>query len=345
MTDKTLFYEAFKQADDGIFITDSDGLIRYANPAFEKITGFSLKEARGKTPRIIKSGYHSLKYYQSMWTKILSGKMHRSRVINRRKNGRIFYADHTVSPIKDKNGRVVYFIGIWKDITKQVKLEKVKDEFISAASHELKTPLTSLKAYSQLLKLQLEKKGDRRTFILSEKINDRLNHLMKLVKALLNTEKLQEGKLQLDKRTFGLLPLLKEVRMELNAAYPKRKINFPKSKISVYADRIRLSEVITNLLSNAVKYSPDNKKIDITAEVVKDEVVISIRDQGPGIPENERAKIFRRFYKIRNAKYDNNSGFGLGLYISAEIVKSHGGRIWVENNKEIGSKFCFTLPG
>lgn len=111
-------YKAVESAADSIFIADKDGAIEYVNRAFEKTTGYKKKEALGKTPRIVKSGLQSLEHYKKLWSTILSGKPFRAIVVNRRKNGTLFWADHTITPIKNKRGRVTHFVGIWRDITR-----------------------------------------------------------------------------------------------------------------------------------------------------------------------------------------------------------------------------------
>lgn len=338
-------YSAIEQTDDTIFITNKDGIIEYINPAFSKLTGFSKREAIGKTPRIIKSGLQSEEHYKKLWSTILSGKTFRSVVVNKKKNKELFYADHTITPIKDSKGDVIRFVGIWKDITEQVILEKRKDEFISIASHELKTPITSIKAFFQIIQKKIEKYKDKELFYFICKIDNQLNKLTLLINELLDVSKIQSGKLRLDYQKFSLDELIDEVILDFKYSSNKYKIG-KEGKINknIYADRYRIEQVFVNLLNNAIRYSHDSNKITIKTLLDKNRVKVAIEDFGEGIDSIHREKIFERFYQVNGSAYANSTGLGMGLYISSQIIKNHGGEIWVESKKGEGSTFYFTIP-
>ncbi len=154
-----LLTQALEQTADAVFITDPKGIIQYVNQAFETMTGFSRTEAIGQTPAIINSGQHNQLFHQNLWKTIKSGQTFRHVVVNKKKSGELFYTDHTISPIFDSNQLLTHFVATWKDISKEIQLQKQKDEFISVVSHELKTPITSLSLYLQRLEAQLKKSG------------------------------------------------------------------------------------------------------------------------------------------------------------------------------------------
>ncbi len=334
------FYVAVEQAGDAIFIGAKDGKIEYVNPAFEKLTGFSKEEAIGKTPRIVKSGLQPLSYYKKLWSTILSGNVFRSTVINRKKSGELFYADHTITPLKNREGEVVNFIAIWKDITASKELEKKKDDFIGVASHELKTPITAIKAYSQILKKQLDKFGDKKSLYMLSKLSGKVDMLTNLVNELLDVKRIEEDRLVFTKRKFDLHELIEKTVIDFEYMYEEFEFVERGDPVFVKADKERIEQVLINLIINAIKYSPTQKKVVIKVEEKEKDLVISIADSGIGIPESKIDKVFERFYRAEN----KGVGFGLGLYISSEIITRHGGKMWVKSQTGKGSTFFFSLP-
>jgi signal transduction histidine kinase len=216
-----------------------------------------------------------------------------------------------------------------------------KDEFIGIASHELKTPLTSIKGYLDLLYM-MESQEPKKQF--AGKALENVNKLEKLVKDLLDVSKIQSGQLELNISAFDINALLKETIASVQMIYPSHHIVYSDNchGDEVYADRQRIEQVLLNLISNAIKYSPEECKILIETRKHDNWCVIKIRDYGMGIPEEERKTIFERFYRSKNISV-HISGFGLGLYICKDIIRRHKGHIWVEP-QEKGSAFYFSLP-
>lgn len=232
-------------------------------------------------------------------------------------------------------------------ISERREYESKKDEFISVASHELKTPLTSIKIFTQTLQLRSEKKGDKQSVSYLRRVNAQINKLSLLVGELLDVSRIQEGKMVLQKRKFNLTTLVYEVSGELSETSNHKIVIKGLENLQLTADKERIGQVITNLLSNAVKYSPDSKKIVIKLSKNADEVVVAVQDFGIGIDKNEQQHIFDRYYQAENKKSRSGASLGLGLYIAKEIVEQHGGRIWVKSSSakgRSGSTFFFTLP-
>ena len=252
----------------------------------------------------------------------------------------------------NEQGIAIRFIGTLLDITVQklideatFELLKKKDEFISIASHELKTPITSLKGALQIIERTSLKGGDIKTvdtFI--QKAIKQVDKLTDLIKDLLDATKIQSGKLELRKTKFNLSELLTECCSELqyNSKQHKLKIKGD-ANVAIHADRNRLEQVMINLVANAIKYSPEGKQVVINVEKLKEKVKISVTDFGIGIPAAYIPHIFDRFYRVDEAS-QRYSGLGLGLYISSEIIRRHDGHINIESTVGKGSTFWFVIP-
>lgn len=230
------------------------------------------------------------------------------------------------------------------DITERKRLEQRKDEFIGIASHELKTPLTSIKGYTQILERIIEELGNERAKMLLSKTNTYVNRLNSLIGDLLDVSKIQAGKLQLNKEHFDFHDLVKDVIEGLQQTSTTHTILCENCiHAHIYGDKHRLEQVFTNLLTNAIKYSPKADKVIVNIQAEKDIIKVSVTDFGVGIPKKDQNKLFQRFYRVEKMSRQF-SGLGIGLYISAEIVARHKGQIWVESKEKQGSTFFFTLP-
>ncbi len=248
-------------------------------------------------------------------------------------------------PIKDKQKNVIKWYGTATDIHEQKQLEQQKDEFLGVASHELKTPLTSIKAYTQVMKTLFMRKGDEKSFEYLQKMDTQLNKLNVLIGDLLDVTKIQAGRLQLRPDYFDFNELVEEVIKEMQLTTQKHTISKALSRtIILYGDRDRIGQVIINFLSNAIKYSPHANKIIVRTEVENNEVKLCVQDFGVGIPEEKKEKVFERFYRVEGLEKNTYPGLGLGLYISSEIIKRHAGRTFVDSKEGEGSTFCFCLP-
>jgi|SRR5579885_375245 len=229
-------------------------------------------------------------------------------------------------------------------VLEQQKLETRKDDFISMASHELKTPVTSLKSYVQVLQKLSEKEKHTTQVQYLSKMDKQINKLTKLISDLLDLSKIEGGRLQLEREAFPIDELVKEVVETVRMTTTNKILLNGQTKKQVVGDRDRLGEVLTNLLTNAIKYSPSGSTIQVTTKANKKEMVISVQDNGIGVAKEHQDRIFDRFYRVEGINEKTYPGFGIGLYFSAEVIKRHGGRIWVESEKGQGSTFSFTLP-
>jgi len=234
-----------------------------------------------------------------------------------------------------------------KDKVQQETLELMhrKDDFLSIASHELKTPVTSLKAYAQLLQMDAQGSNDTRKEVMFAKMDAQVDKLTALINDLLDTSKMQNGKLIYNKISFRLNDLVKEIITEMQTAITSHIIILEEdAQLEVCADRDRVGQVVNNLLSNAIKYCPDCKKLVVAIEKGEQMAVCSVQDFGNGINKEQQHKIFERFYRVTGKNFNTYPGLGLGLYIAKEIVDRHNGRIWFESEISKGTTFYFSLP-
>ncbi|MGI4729034.1 MAG: PAS domain-containing sensor histidine kinase [Janthinobacterium lividum] len=232
----------------------------------------------------------------------------------------------------------------FEDLTDNKEAMEEKDVFISVASHEIRTPISVIKAYGQVLERELtDAKPIVKTAV--KKVNEQISLIGSLTSALLDTTKITTGKLNLDYEVFNLCSLIKELTESFNLSQPSHQIIILNEADSmVYADKARSGSVFTNLLSNAVKYSPKANKVTVSIETMDHTVKVSVQDFGLGVPADEHDKLFQRFGRTESVKKAKIPGNGLGLHLSAEVFKLEGGQIGFISEEGKGSTFYFTLP-
>ena len=248
----------------------------------------------------------------------------------------------SIVPYRDHNGKIVAWIATHTDIDEQKIKEQQKDEFIGIASHEMKTPLTTAKAYLQLLEMSVE--GDKTLELYAKKANDAVERLHTLITELLDASKIQNGQLNYNITTFNFSDMVSNTIEDIKHSYPKHQI-IKKGKISriFQGDENRLQQVIINLLTNAIKYAPKVYDILVKVEEGENQLTVSVTDKGIGMSKAHLEKVFDRYYRVQEHAIQFQ-GLGIGLYISYDIVLRHGGKMWVESELGKGSTFYFTLP-
>jgi signal transduction histidine kinase len=213
------------------------------------------------------------------------------------------------------------------------------------ASHELKTPLTSIKAYTQLLERGFRRVGDERTTELLKKMDAQLDKLNGLIGDLLDVTRIESGQLLFHPSSFDYHKLVQEIVEEMQRTTTRHTIILQlSSSVMLYADRNRIGQVLTNLLTNAIKYAPQAETIIVKTVHTDETLITSVLDFGIGIPKEKCQHIFERFVRVEGERQITYPGLGLGLYISAEFVKRHHGSIWVVSEEGKGSTFSFSLP-
>jgi two-component system, OmpR family, sensor kinase len=283
-----------------------------------------------------------------------------SRVFNYDVAGHTWTVHYRALPTYSQNldtplAPIVFFIGLLitlaayyvvrQQINFQKDLDEKKDEFIGVASHELKTPVTSIKAFTQILARRCKKTGDVDSFEMLRKMDRHVNRLSEHINELLDITKISANELNLNLERFRLEGLIEEVIDETELSTSSHKIiRKVKCQAEVYADRERIRQVITNLIDNAIKYSPRGENIIVELKCKNRSACLFVKDFGIGIPVDEQQKVFDRYYRSENRSTENFGGLGLGLYISSEIIKQHGGKIRVKGKPNKGSTFYFNLP-
>jgi two-component system sensor histidine kinase VicK len=237
------------------------------------------------------------------------------------------------------------FIGSVVEITDYKDDEQRKSDFIGMVSHEMKTPLTSLKGYVQMLYKRAQKDNDAFRMGALTSVERQVNKMTAMINGFLNMSRLESGKIHLEMVDFDLDTLVTETVNEYKPIANSHELVFEACpRVPIKADKDKIGYVITNLLSNAVKYSPDKGKVEVNCEIVGGVARVSVRDKGFGIEPEDTKKLFDRYYRVKSQNTRHIAGFGIGLYLSAEIIARHGGNIWVDSKVGNGSTFYFTLP-
>jgi PAS domain S-box-containing protein len=279
------------------------------------------------------------------WTHSLqTGNLYQFEFRLRDKNGE--YKWHLARALPFINdGKIVKWFGTNTDIDEQKQLQRQKDDFLGIASHELKTPVTSIKAYAQVLGAMLTKEGETKKAEMVTRMDAQVNRLTNLIGDLLDVTKINSGRLQFNKTWFDFNLAIHETVDDLQHTTQRHTLveEFTPTQ-KIFSDKDRISQVITNLITNAIKYSPHSDKIIISTKQDNDEVIVSVKDFGIGIPADKADRVFEQFYRVSGDKQHTFPGLGLGLYISSEIIKREGGRMWVTSVEGKGSDFCFALP-
>jgi two-component system, OmpR family, sensor histidine kinase VicK len=261
-------------------------------------------------------------------------------------DGSIHWIHSMGTVLYDENQDPIRMIGTVQDVTDRQEQDRHKDEFISAVSHELKTPLTSLKAFCQLLHRKFIGQSDPKAADMLAKMNTQINRLNVIVHDLLDVTRIEGDKIQYRQGVFQFEELLRDIVEEVQRTSGTHTIimESPDTQVTVYADRERLGQVITNLLTNAIKYSPGKDQVRVDLQATENKLICSVKDLGIGIPKEKQKVIFDRFFRVHENDLGGGAGLGLGLYICHEIIKRQNGHIWVESQVGEGSTFYFSLP-
>jgi len=345
-----------ESSDDAIVSKDLNGIISSWNEAAERLFGYNAGEIIGRSIKIlIPRDKHSEE--DEILAKISKGQQVRHYEATRlHKSGRTLKISITISPLKNLEGKIIGASKIARDVTEQVAIRKElrqytrelevmnkqKDEFMSLASHELKTPLTSAKAYIQLLTRMVEPEHSGHNFIGRAILS--INRLENLINDLLDVSKIKEGKLTYNAETVRFNEVIANSIENVQQLTTSHTIVLLETEdVFVMGDRIRLEQVLNNFLTNAVKYSPDAKHVEVSSAVKENRLVVAVKDFGIGIPEESIKRLSERYFRLDNSSM-RFPGLGIGLFVASEILKRHEGRMWIESEVGKGSTFFFDLP-
>lgn len=363
------------EAADGLMITDAASVILQVNQAFAEATGYTAEEIVGRTPRMFNSERQPPAFFAQMWASIHATGSWEGEILNRRKNGDIYPAWLTITAVRGDEGDVTHFVGAHADISARKAAEEArvkfnaeleslvrqltlakddaeaanrsKSEFLSSMSHELRTPLNAVLGYSQLLGMDPQLDDSAREQI--REIEQAGQHLLALVNDLIDLARIESGKLEvvlapvqvqlvMAECLSMVAPIARQYRIELMDAGAGDGLG-----LMVRVDYVRLRQVLINLLSNAIKYNRPEGSVRLSSQLDGASVRISVRDTGPGIPQDMQARLFTAFDRL-GAECSKVEGTGIGLVITRRIVEGMGGSIGFESIEGQGSTFWITFP-
>ena len=344
--ERSLLVAAVEQAAESIVITGADGTIRYANPAFARVTGYDRIEILGANPRILKSGRHPEGFYRELWDTLSAGEVWHGRMVNRRKDGELFEEESTIFPVRDHKGRVTSYVAVKRDVTAEVALEhqlaqsqkmEAVGKLAGGVAHDFNNLLQAMLAQVQLLQFAPEETAE--VVETSRDLEEHIRRGAALTRQLLlfsRRQTTQREPLDLNDVVASSVKLLarllrENIRLEV--------VPGP-GPLPVEADRAQLEQVLLNLAINGADAMPHGGRLTVVAGEAADEVCLEVIDTGQGVPEAIRDRIFDPFFTTKAI----GKGTGLGLSVVHGIVVQHGGRIEVESVPGRGATFRVLLP-
>jgi PAS domain S-box-containing protein len=362
-TEKSRFMSAIEQATETIVITDTQGSIEYVNPAFEAMTGYTAKEVQGKNPRILKSGRHDTQFYRDMWDTLVSGRVWKGHIVNRKKDGSLFEEDVTISPVRNQEGRVTNYVAVKRDVTEEMALKKqlnqaMKMEAIGTLAggiaHDFNNILSAVLGYAEMVDIQLAEDDPAREDVAQIIIAG--HRATDLIRQILTFSRQEEEELRPVKLQFIIKEALKLLRSSLPSSIELHQ-DIDSNCGSVLADPTSVHQVLINLCTNAKQaLIGSSGSLSVRLGEVDDEsasmpalpetmrgqrwVVLTVSDTGCGMDDQVRERIFDPFFTTKK----QGQGTGLGLSVVHGIVKSHGGEILVESEPGRGTNFHVLFP-
>jgi PAS domain S-box-containing protein len=352
---------AVEQSPATTIITDPAGHIEYVNPRFTEVTGYTLQEVAGNTPRVLKSTKTSPEAYQELWQTITAGKEWRGELRNRKKDGTLYWASTSISPITDQEGTITHFLGISEDITQRKRIEdearrhrdelahfgrvSIMGEMATSLAHELNQPLTVISGCAQLALDKLRVRGDK-----PEELRDpleqaaaqaeRANEIIRRVRNFIQKADQEREAINVNQTVQDVFSLLRSDAREHGVAI---KLDLPDNLPTVMADPIQIQQVIINLAHNGIEVMSENPSTSrlLTIRTSKRRnatVEVAVHNLGETISPEHLQHVFDPFFTTKP------DGLGMGLSISRTIIEAHGGTLWAESAPESGTVFRFTLP-
>lgn len=331
----------------GIALTDAAGIITYVSPSTTRMVGYMTEELTGH--RIFERMVYPADQEPTrrLWVRVIEepGKSHALEYRSKRKDGSFLWIEVVGLNLLHEPG-VESIVWNYRDMTERKELEQRKDHFISMASHELKTPLTVLSAYTQLLRERFMAEGRQDAALFLSKMDDQITNLTKLVVDLLDISKMQAGQIEMEWEAVDMDALAHEVVESLQPTTSHHLLIEGEAQGTIAGDRERLGQVMIILLNNAIKYSPHANTVVVRIARARegDALTVAVQDFGIGIEKANQERLFERFYRALSKKDKTYPGLGIGLYIAHEIIQHHDGKMWVESVEGSGSTFFFSLP-
>ena len=329
---------------DAIISKKLDHAITSWNKSAEELFGYTAEEMIGKSSLLLVP-QEVMEREKQMHLRLERGeRIAHFETRRTTKENRVLDVSMTLSPIIDVSGKITGVSKIIRDITERKLDQRRKDDFVAMVSHELKTPLTSILSYIQMLHAKSKKIGDDFGIQTLARTEVQAKRMTQMINDFLDIARLEDARIRLEKTEFELEPLIREVIAEIQVVYISHPILLDACPgIKVYADRGKIGQVFTNLISNAIKYSPAGSDILISCALRGETVEVAVTDHGLGISKENQEKLFERFYRVEDERTRNISGFGIGLYLVSEILHYHNAAIHVTSALNQGSTFSFTM--
>jgi|GEM_PF-970704 len=355
--------KAVEQSSAVIVITDTNGIIEYVNPKFVEVSGYSVQEALGKTPRIVKSGKMPQEMYEELWATLKAGKEWHGEFLNKKKNGELFWELCLISPIKDEKGEIINFIAVKEDITQKMQMQeelvrskleaeeanRLKSTLLSNVSHEFRTPLNGIIGLSQILK---EIVTDASHADMAEKITMSGRRLANTLNSVLLLTELENKSFLVHRNKINLTAFCESLKKKYERTANEQRLDFntilPSKIIYVNADENLLHKLIAGLVSNAIKYTRQGSvtvKLDtVISADGKEEALIRIIDTGIGLSHTDQQIIFKEFIQVSEGFNRNFEGLGLGLAITKKLADMENYELTVNSELGKGSVFTVKIP-
>ncbi|MGM9475559.1 PAS domain-containing sensor histidine kinase [Pedobacter sp. GSP4] len=331
-------------SDDAIISKDLESIVTSWNEAAVRIFGYKPEEMIGQSIiKIIPTDRHDEE--PKILSQLKSGiRVDHFETVRMKKDGTLIHVSLTISPIKDGSGKVIGLSKIARDITERKQTETKKDEFIGFVSHELKTPLTSLRSYIQVALHKARGEKQAQISHALSRAEFQTKKMESIITDFLNISRLEDGHMKLEMDSFDLAPLIRNCMADAAITSSKHELIYDgEEEALAYGDAEKIALVLTNLISNAQKYSPQGGPIAISCTKQDDTFLIGIKDNGIGISVEDQKNMFQKFYRITSEQTKLISGFGIGLYLASSIMELHGSKITVESDLGKGSIFTFEI--
>ncbi|WP_199119941.1 PAS domain S-box protein [Pedobacter sp. ASV28] len=333
-------------SDDAIVSKDLNSIVTSWNKGAERVFGYKANEMIGRS--ILTIIPQERKHEEAMILDKLKNGNHvdHFETVRQRKDGAMVDISLTISALRDKKGNIIGLSKIARDITERKQQEQMKNEFMSMVSHELKTPLTAINSYLQLLLKKVPKVLPKNVFInhALSRAETLSNKMVAMIHNFLNLARLEVGKLELVRNDFDLDELIREIIEDFELLAATHYLKFEQASGGfVNGDKEKISHVIQNLISNAIKYSAPESQIEISTEHVNGKTKVSIADEGFGINPIDQEQLFEKFYRSKCPRAGHVAGFGIGLFLVSQILTLHGSKIHLESEPDKGSTFWFYL--
>ncbi len=343
---------ALESAGNGIVIADIAGVVRWVNPAFSELTGFGFDEAvgedirarDGEAPSSSETSAYREPLYRDAWRAVEAGRVWRGEFTNTSKDGSTYLEDVTLAPVRDEHGAIKHVVIVKQDLTEKRALEQLKSSFAAVVSHELRTPLTSVIGYADLLSQSAKGLAPPANAALG-KLRSNAHRMQDLVERLLEVTQMEAEGVTLDLETCDIREVIDASISELAVPEGVRiDTDVAPGVGEVRCDMRQISRAIGNILDNAIKYSPGGGVVTVSISGADDSVLVSVRDEGEGMPPDRIPGVFDRFTQLDMSDTRRFGGMGIGLFVAYSIVHAHGGTIMVSSQPGAGSTFTLRLP-